>query len=438
MVNKKRVKWRECEKLSIAEKVREIIQGAIERVSDGGQMKFSVRNLYYAVREIYLKRWTNEKFYKYNSFTQDFMRAYEKKNGKVQGLVREARGSYQRPDAGGWCSEDNIKTDTYFWAGIGNKVVVVEKSGLYEVMKQNKFDVRLDAVIMTTQGFTTEAGREILKMAEKKGLPICILHDYDINGILIHNTLKQPTKRLDSYITNIIDLGLTWDLVKELMNKRGLTPEPVHLSKQDTGKLRGMWTRGEITGGDDEFNFLESGRIELNALTPLELLTWLEERLEDLDLWKTVPKQDELDEKLKEDIISDLDDTKDTLVNGIVSDVKDKIGITTIEDLLGQMEEAITSRTNQEVGERFEGVDYPTITVGDFEEKLRADMLQYWTKLCGSLAGKEAEKLEEPIKEEVEEDRADIIEDSRQDEQVQDYEDLLNNAFAGWLSDRGL
>ena len=107
--------------MSIAEKVREIIKEAIKRVSDGGQMKFSVRNLYYAVREIYLKRYPDEKFYKYNSFTQDFMRSYEKRYGKVKDLVREARGSYQRPDAGGWSSEDNIKTETYFWAGIGTQ-----------------------------------------------------------------------------------------------------------------------------------------------------------------------------------------------------------------------------------------------------------------------------------------------------------------------------
>ncbi len=115
-------------KISIASRVREIINEAIKRVSDGGDMKFSIRNLYYSVREIYLKQWINEKFYKYNSFTQDFIRHYEKKNGKIHNLVRDARGNYQYPEEYGWSSESSIKTNTYFRAGIGNKVIVCEKA----------------------------------------------------------------------------------------------------------------------------------------------------------------------------------------------------------------------------------------------------------------------------------------------------------------------
>ncbi len=70
------------------------------------------------------------------------------------------------------------------------------------------------------------------------------------------------------------------------------------MGKEDLGKLKGILGRGEIT--EEDYEFLLRGRIELNALTPTELLEWLEKRLEELDLWKTVPEQEELDGCMKE------------------------------------------------------------------------------------------------------------------------------------------
>jgi len=93
-------RWKVKYMQTIADRVREILPPhpkerplllvllkmleAIERVSSGGTMKFSMRNLFYAVIEIFHKKFPGEKFYEYNSFTQDFLRTYEKQHGKME------------------------------------------------------------------------------------------------------------------------------------------------------------------------------------------------------------------------------------------------------------------------------------------------------------------------------------------------------------------
>jgi len=418
---------------TIADRVREILPEAIERVSSGGKMKFTIRNLFYAVIELYHKRWLGEKFYLYNSFTQDFMRSYEKQQGKIPGILREARGKYAAPDAYGYRSGGDVKTDFYMAKGIGNKIIVVEKSGIFEMMLANNFDKRLDCILMSTMGFTIEAGRDALLDVQSGGLPVCVLHDYDVNGLLIRETLTKPTKRLDSELSTeqFVDVGLNYDVISELMESRGLTPEPMTLSKQDLSKLEGMLERGEIS--QEEHDFLESSRIELNALTPLELLEWLEKRLEELDLWKTVPDQDELDETMKDEMISELDNTKRSLVEDLRKDVEDELGLSKIWDALWTIRDRIEKRLDSEISKRMEDLDYPTKDVDEFKEELRENMEKYWKALAEEIAGELVEDVKEPVKEKVEEEEDDIVNEGLGDPEVEDAKDAFAGEVKTWL-----
>jgi len=418
---------------TIADRVREILPEAIQRVSSGGTMKFTIRNLFYAVIELYHKRWPGEKFYLYNSFTQDFMRSYEKQQGKIPGILREARGKYAVPDAYGSRYGGDVKTDFIMARGIGNKIIVVEKSGIFEMMLANNFDKRLDCILMSTMGFTIEAGRDALLEVQSGGLPVCVLHDYDVNGLLIRETLTKPTKRLDSELNTeqFVDVGLNYDVVSELMESRGLTPEPMTLSKQDLSKLEGMLERGEIS--QEEYDFLESGRIELNALTPLELLEWLEKHLEELDLWKTVPEQDELNETMKEEMISELDSTKSQLVDNLRRSVEDELGLTKIWDALHVIRDKIESRLDAEISDRMRDLDYPTKDVDDFKEELREDMEKYWKALAEEIASELSEDLAEPVKEKVEEDEDEIVAEGKEDAEVEEAKDAFTGEVKTWL-----
>jgi len=402
---------------TIADRVREILSEAVEHVSNGGTMKFDIRSLFYAVREIYLKRWSGEKFYEYNSFTQDFMRSYEKQHGKIKGLVRGPRGKYCVPDEYGWRTESDVKPDLYLMRGIGNKIIVVEKMGLFEQMLANNFDKRLDCILMTTQGFTSEAGREALLQVQEWGLPVCVLHDFDVNGILIKETLTKPTKRLDTEIDPeiLVDVGLNWEVVGRLREERDLTPEPVSLSTQDKSKLLGMLQRREIER--DEAEFLMYGRVELNALTPRELLDWLEQRLEALDLWKTVPTQEQLDELIKRSYVQ-------KLAENLLSDVKERIGFYDVEELFSKLAEKITEK----VRERLEDEEPPEPpTVEEFKDILRKRMEDYWTQIAQSIARAKADKF--PKTDEKVDEIASKLEEIA--DKLREVQNLLNEITGG-------
>ena len=400
--------------MTIANRVKRILDEAVQRVSDGGKMKFDIRSLFYAVREIFLKRWPGEKFYLYNSFTQDFMRSYERQNGKLEGMVRGPRGKYVAPDETGWRSEDDVKPGVWISRGIGNKILVVEKLGLYEQMKANEFDKRLDCIIMTTQGFTTEAGRDALNQVEEWKIPICVLHDYDVNGILIKQTLVRPTKRLDTAVNPeiLVDVGLNLEVIKALREHRDLTPEPVDLGKQDLAKLEGLLNRGDIT--EDEYEFLRAGRVELNALTPLELLKWLEERLESLGLWKTVPTPDNLEGCLKRAFI-------EKLASEMAWTVKDLTGYDEVYDLLSKVEDHIRERIKDEL----EDEELPeSWTVEEFKDKMRDNMTDYWTQVARGIAEHMTKKVDA-------EDRAEEIASRLEElkEHLSKIEEILKEIF---------
>ncbi len=161
-------------------------------------------------------------------------------------------------------------------------------------------------------------------------------------------------------------------------------PEPVTLGKEDLGKLKGILGRGEIT--EEDYEFLLRGRIELNALTPTELLEWLEKRLEELDLWKTVPEQEELDGCMKEQMDSNLEYTRKSLVGELTEAFEDKLGLSKIQDALGRIRGTIEEKIDAEISRHMEDIEYPTKNVEEFNKLLREDMENYWAVLAEEIA----------------------------------------------------
>jgi len=486
-------------RMTIAQLVREILPDAIEQVSDGGRNVFSARSLFYAVRQLFLTRfyvcpecggeprlheppdifsclscgvvfeWTelrpkypNLRFYKsYNSFTQDFLRSYEMKHGKIPNLYREERGEYTYPDEEGYSEKVIIggRERTRFIAGCGNKIIVVEKSGIYGTLVENDFHKRLDAVILSTEGFSIEQARLLLKVAEERDYPVCVLHDFDINGILIKETLVRPTKRLPIKLEKVIDLGLNWEIVNRLMRERGLIPEPVELRLADIAKLEGMLERGEIA--EEEYRFLIGRtnerydawrrgervgskevlavgfRVEIQALRPSELIEWLEGRLRELDLWKTIPSEDELVEYLTKIMknemywfIDHLEDKLSDLISDITDEVERLLGLDVIWDALYSMRKSIKSKVEEMVKDEVsvpshDEIDYPEMDLDEFVELLEEEADKFWKKVASSKAKELVEDVKKEIREEFEEnieevDEEEVAEDVKEDEEIQD------------------
>ena len=355
--------------VSISERVREILPEAIKQASEGN-MRFTVRQLFYAVRELYLKRFPNEPFFKnYDSFTQDFLPAYEKKYGKIPGMIREKRGNYCARNEYG--IEDVEVDDTLvldgFNKGVSDKILVVEKAGFYRMLVENRFPERFDINVICLQGYSTEAGRRILKSLEDYGFQIFVLHDYDVNGVLIHETLTRPTKRRDVFLNNVIDLGFNWDDVKEFLNN-GLTPEPVKLSKQDASKLEGMLQRGIIS--EEEYEFLKRYRVELNALTPKQFLEWLRNKFERFGIWKVIPTEEQLRNKVKNRIKLSIEEI-----------LKEELNIERIYDVYHKLSNIISSFiwNNDDI------FDFQ-VDLNEFKELLKKNELDFWTTVAGIYA----------------------------------------------------
>lgn len=392
--------------MSISEKVREIMPEAIKQVSEGN-MRFTVRQLFYKVRELYLKKYPNEPFFGdrakraeqgYDTFTQDFIPAYEKRYGKIEGMIREKRGNYCSRNEYGirdFEVDDTLILDG-FDKGVSDKILVVEKAGFYRMLIENRFPERFDINIICLQGYSTEAGRRILKSLEDSGFQILVLHDYDVNGVLIHETLTRPTKRREIFVNNVTDLGFNWEDVREFLNN-GLTPEPVRLSKQDASKLDGMLHRSIIT--QEEYEFLKQYRVELNALTPKQFLEWLRNKFDKLGIWKVVPTE----KQLKQVTIS-------WIKYELKTDLKIKFKIQDLKNAIDDLE-LIIWRSIEKDDNKFD----IKVNVDEFKELLKQNELNFWKSIAGLYARKiyatmKDELLEDTISKELKDELKQSIE----------------------------
>ncbi len=421
---------------SIGSRVVRVLDAAIQQVSSGG-MAFTVRNLFYGVRELHAKNFPGCKFYKtYDGFSQDFLRGYEKRHGKIPGLTRMGRGKYLYPEEQGTRREGDIKPGMYFSEGCANKVIIVEKEGLYTMMKANKFDVRLDTVLAFTSGFTTEAGRNMLIEAQSRGLDVCVLHDYDIAGLLIYSTLMKPTKRLDTYLRQrgLHDLGLNWEVITEIREIRDMTPEPVYLNKSHVTALGNMLDEGEITG--EEYDLLREGRIELNQLTPLELLEWLEKRLESLDLWKTIPEQDTLDERLEGHIDDALKSDVSTRAFDLDWSILKVFGVDKVFQALLDLSTALGNLSKDEVREIINELDMPGLEVSEVEADLRDDPMRFWVVAMENRASAMIATLNEELDTTLQEPSEDMMERIREGESVKSALTEAEAALEAWSAER--
>lgn len=407
-----------------AHKCEILLPQAIQEVSADGTMKFSVRNLFYKTRELYLRAFQGESFYKeYASFTQDFLTKYQEHYGTIRGLVNEPRGKWVSRTTYGAQAGDNDGSTAPYKA---NKVILIEKAGLWTVMKENEFHLRLDALIITTQGFSSEQIRDTLISLEKQGFPIFVVHDYDINGILIRTTLHEHTKRRKTSLdAETIDLGFSYEDIVELgLDKQA---EPVKLSKQDSSKLTTLFDTKKITA--DEFCFLEEERVELNALEPLRLLQWLEAKLTRLGYWKTLPEQAELDAIAEEHVEYETGSVRSYLSSTIEEGVLAEITswMEELNERVAQLKRTIKDVACSFCENNFLQPRTPKITIEQVEERLKRRPLDYWSQPAERIASRLASNLVDGIKVDFDVPNAtlDVLKDAGVQEARKNVADLI-------------
>ena len=141
-------------------------------------------------------------------------------------------------------------------------------------------------VIVSGQGFSTRAAKTLLYTLQKRGLKLYCMHDLDISGVQICETLRVPNDKFQ-YPIEIEDLGIGIDDVK----KYDIKPEEVDKKSSDTDKLANM--------ADEYRKFFDGGkyyrRVELNAFTTEQILEILEHKLSTINNLPKINLADTLD-----------------------------------------------------------------------------------------------------------------------------------------------
>src|SRR5262249_54662445 len=177
-------------------------------------------------------------------------------------------------------------------------VLFIEKEGFLPLLRQERLAERYDLALMSTKGVSTTAARQLVEaVCADDGVPFLILRDFDKAGFTIAGTFSRATKRYKfSRKIRLFDLGLrltdvqAWGLQDE---------EVVYQKKSDPRKnlkLNGA-TEEEVAflcSGKEGDNF-RGRRVELNAFTSDQFLSWIEGKLNELGIVKLLPDKETLD-----------------------------------------------------------------------------------------------------------------------------------------------
>ena len=266
---------------------------AINEVSEGGKYRFNERNLFYRLRPIVQEEIGQElKISNFKSIIDD----YENENGEIRLMYRDPRGSLVHPHRDEVISLGTLMVEKYDRpAWLFNKLLYIEKEGAHDSLKQDGWLEKHDCAVMSTKGFSTRAARDLIDKLAAHGEPIQVfcVHDADASGSMIYQTLQDATKARGARKIEIINLGLEpWEAVEMGLNVEDL-PEPKN--------RRPVAEYIKDHDGDDEDwdEWLQTHRVELNEMTPAQLIAWLDEKMDEHGDGKLIPPDDVMEETVR-------------------------------------------------------------------------------------------------------------------------------------------
>jgi hypothetical protein len=295
-------------KISQKDVVLEHLDAVVATVSGDGKHRFNTRQIFYGFRPIVMQEIGEElKIGNYTGIITD----YENENGEIHGMYREPRGSIYHPHLGQTITLGTLMVEGYERpAWTFNKLVYIEKEGANEALKDVRWPERHDCAVISSKGFSTRAARDLIdKLVEHdEEITVYCVTDADAYGSMIYQTLQEETRARGARKIKIVKLGLEpWEAIE-----MGLEVESV-----DEGKSRKA-VADYIKAHDDSLvpdgsswdNWLQTHRVELNALTTPQFIAWLDRKMAEHGTGKLIPPPEvleaELAEKLKEKLRADI------------------------------------------------------------------------------------------------------------------------------------
>lgn len=179
----------------------------------------------------------------------------------------------------------------------------IEKEGFDPLLEQARIAERYDLATMSTKGMSVTACRQLVDALSQHGVTILVLHDFDKSGFTIMDTLRSDTRRYQyRSVPNVMDLGLSLTdaeamqlLSEPVTYKQSVDPKDDLRRHGATEDECAFLVRGERHRRYDTDGYYWTGeRIELNAMTSDQFLTYLEGKLDALGVTKVIPEGDAL------------------------------------------------------------------------------------------------------------------------------------------------
>jgi hypothetical protein len=164
-------------------------------------------------------------------------------------------------------------------------ILYIEKEGFLPLFERVQLQERYDIALMSNKGLSVTATRELVDFLSKD-VPVFVAHDFDKAGFSIIGTLGRSGRRyFFQQNPRVIDLGL------RLADIADLQDEDVFDRGRESVRRANLRENGATR---EEIEFLLHRRVELNAMTSRQLVTWIERKLAEHGVRKIVPDDETL------------------------------------------------------------------------------------------------------------------------------------------------
>jgi len=291
----------------------EVMEEAYLKASADGTLPANARQIYYAARPLMQELLGAGAEIKDQYFTQyllpDFMAA-EPGLTEDWGVVYDARGHLLEPHTGTTVPVGTAQAREYLMQrrhrpsdlvaveealhptlGAENRystLLYIEKEGFGPLLRKARIAERFDCAVMSTKGMSVTAARLIVDRCAQQRVRILVAHDFDRAGAAIAHTLGNDTRRYSFEADpDVVDLGLSLFDASRL----GLQDEEA----PDAGPMAATLRAYGLGVEEIEFLIGQRRRVELNAMTSIQFVAWLEAKLARNGAGKVVPEADVLE-----------------------------------------------------------------------------------------------------------------------------------------------
>ncbi len=274
--------------------ILDALPAAIAKASGDGEYRFSIRQLFYAVRPYLLTALEQEPSYDW--FAQVITDHEAETGADIPGIYRDSRGTLYHPHTHTEIPLGTLAVEKYrrpSWTF--NKVLYCEKEGFFPILRAAQWPERHDCALLTSKGFASRAARDVLDLLGKTDEPLTFfcIHDADGPGTMIYEALQEGTRARPGRQVKIINLGLE---VEEALEMK-LQIEPVERKGN-----RNVTVAGYVAQKAREW--LQEHRVELNAMPTPDFIAWLERKIAKHSAGKVLPPPAVTEDTLRRELLA--------------------------------------------------------------------------------------------------------------------------------------